>query len=105
MNILKRNIASQYKLGLTSKVKEFIQKVKNFETPEKLKGTIVERWGMDKQKIHNQIEVIFRFFLGIYWKNLCIDYKDVAIDVAKDCKTRPTRALVYASSDYHIKFF
>ncbi|XP_008554980.1 mitochondrial import inner membrane translocase subunit Tim29 [Microplitis demolitor] len=34
---------------------------------------------------------------GKYWKNLYQDYKDVAIDLKKDCKERPIRALFYFS--------
>ncbi|XP_012260310.1 mitochondrial import inner membrane translocase subunit Tim29 [Athalia rosae] len=32
-----------------------------------------------------------------YWKNLYIDYKDVALDVVQGCKERPVRAFTYFS--------
>ncbi|XP_015602311.1 mitochondrial import inner membrane translocase subunit Tim29 [Cephus cinctus] len=63
----------------SNKLSEIATRIENFETPEKIKGTILERWGK-------------------YWKNLYIDYKDVAIDVAKDCRERPIRATFYFST-------
>ncbi|XP_054012132.1 mitochondrial import inner membrane translocase subunit Tim29 [Hylaeus anthracinus] len=70
----------KYKLisKLTNLIGNVSSKVKNFETPERLKGTFLERWGK-------------------YWKNVYIDYKDVADSVVKDCRERPIRASVYAS--------
>lgn len=65
-------------LKLLSSINEVVYKVKNFETPEKIKGTFLERWGR-------------------YWKNLYIDYRDVAIDVVKDCKAHPILASTYGS--------
>lgn len=32
-------------LKLLSSINEVVYKVKNFETPEKIKGTFLERWG------------------------------------------------------------
>ncbi|XP_012532324.1 mitochondrial import inner membrane translocase subunit Tim29 [Monomorium pharaonis] len=51
-------------------------KIRNYEMPERIKGTILERWAK-------------------YWHGLYIDYKDVAFDVAKDCRERPVRAAMY----------
>ncbi|XP_076277084.1 mitochondrial import inner membrane translocase subunit Tim29 [Lasioglossum baleicum] len=66
----------------TSKLKNSItdlsQKIQNFETPERLKGTFLERWGR-------------------YWKNVYIDYKEVADNVVTECKTRPLKATTYAT--------
>ncbi|XP_032683480.1 mitochondrial import inner membrane translocase subunit Tim29 [Odontomachus brunneus] len=53
-------------------------KIKNYEMPERFKGTFLERWAK-------------------YWHNLYIDYRDVAIDVAKDCKKHPIRATIYTT--------
>ncbi|XP_025155700.1 mitochondrial import inner membrane translocase subunit Tim29 isoform X2 [Harpegnathos saltator] len=53
-------------------------KIKKYEMSERIKGTFLERWAK-------------------YWHNLYIDYKDVAIDVAKDCKNRPIRATIYST--------
>ncbi|XP_012277450.1 mitochondrial import inner membrane translocase subunit Tim29 [Orussus abietinus] len=61
-----------------SKFNQIANKVANFETPERFKGTFLERWGK-------------------YWRNLYIDYRDVAIDITKDCKDRPIRASIYFS--------
>ncbi|XP_011307060.1 uncharacterized protein C19orf52 [Fopius arisanus] len=52
--------------------------VKSSETSEKTKTTILERW-------------------KLYWKNLYLDYKDVAVDIVKECRTRPLKAGVYFS--------
>lgn len=78
-----RNIVSPKDLLLSSgarfgKVQQIFQSVKNFETPERLKGTILERWAK-------------------YWRNLFIDYKDVAIDVCKEFKERPIKCSIYSS--------
>lgn len=43
-------------------------------------------------------------FTGRYWKNLYIDYRDVAIDVVKDCKAHPILASTYGSCRYHLYF-
>ena len=63
---------------VVNKTTDILYKVQNFETPEKLKGTFLERWGK-------------------YWKNLFTDYKEVAVSVVNDCKERPIKASVYAS--------
>lgn len=71
---------------INNSVSNVFTKISNFETPEKLKGTFLERW-------------------GLYWKNLYIDYKDVTIDVIKTCKEQPLRASVYTSllgSSYYL---
>ncbi|XP_014483140.1 PREDICTED: uncharacterized protein C19orf52 homolog [Dinoponera quadriceps] len=53
-------------------------KIKNYEMPGRIKGTFLERWAK-------------------YWHNLYIDYKDVAIDVAKDCRKHPIRTTIYTT--------
>ncbi|XP_076387499.1 mitochondrial import inner membrane translocase subunit Tim29 isoform X2 [Megachile rotundata] len=67
---------------LTSKVinslNNVLHKVQNFETPEKLKGTFLERW-------------------GIYWKSVCIDYTNTVVDTVNHCKERPIKATIYAT--------
>lgn len=63
---------------LNSKINRVIDKIKNYEMPERFKGTILERWGN-------------------YWKNLYADYKEVFVDTIKDCKERPLRASVYST--------
>ncbi|EZA57713.1 hypothetical protein X777_00813 [Ooceraea biroi] len=62
----------------TSKFNEISNKISNYEMPERIKGTVLERWAK-------------------YWHSLYVDYKDVAIDVAKDCRERPIRAAMYAT--------
>lgn len=42
----------------------------------------------------------FHCFSAKYWHNLYIDYRDVAIDVAKDCKKHPIRATIYTTCMY-----
>ncbi|KAG5317038.1 TIM29 translocase, partial [Acromyrmex heyeri] len=61
---------------LTSKFNEIGIKIRNYEMPEKVKGTFLERWAK-------------------YWHGLYIDYKDVALDVVKDCTERPVHATIY----------
>ncbi|XP_012060021.1 PREDICTED: uncharacterized protein C19orf52 [Atta cephalotes] len=61
---------------LTSKFNEIGIKIRNYEMPEKIKGTFLERWAK-------------------YWHGLYIDYKDVALDVVKDCTERPVHATIY----------
>lgn len=39
-------------------------------------------------------------FIAKYWHNLYVDYKDVAIDVVKDCRERPVRAAIYTTCMY-----
>ena len=68
----------KFNVKLINTINNVVTKVKNFETPEKIKGTFLERWGK-------------------YWKNVYIDYKDVAVDVAKDCKVHPIRTSIYTS--------
>ncbi|XP_076634611.1 mitochondrial import inner membrane translocase subunit Tim29 [Colletes latitarsis] len=72
-----RLLKYKFSSKLTNYVTNVYMKAKNFETPEKLKGTFLERWGK-------------------YWKNVYIDYKSVAEGVAQDCKERPIRASTYA---------
>lgn len=43
-----------------------------FTLPERFKGTIVEKW-------------------SLYWKNLCIDYKEVIVDTGRKMKTKPIK--------------
>lgn len=43
----------------------------------------------------------FFHFAAKYWHGLYIDYKDVAIDVVKDCRERPVRATIYTTCMYH----
>ncbi|KAL6439763.1 hypothetical protein ACFW04_004063 [Cataglyphis niger] len=62
----------------TSRFNEIGNKIKNYEIPERVKGTFLER-------------------LAKYWHSLYIDYKDVAIDVIKDCRERPVRATIYTT--------
>ncbi|XP_033215689.1 mitochondrial import inner membrane translocase subunit Tim29 [Belonocnema kinseyi] len=60
--------------------------IRSFETSARFKGTFLERWGK-------------------YWKNLYIDYRDVAVDVVKDFKARPVRSSVYIAllgSSYYL---
>jgi len=57
---------------------DFTDKIRNFETPERFKDTFVERWGK-------------------YWRNVYLDYHEVAVDVVSGCKERPFRASIYAS--------
>lgn len=45
--------------------------------PEKYKNTIWEKWAM-------------------YWKQLTMDYKEVAVDTYQGIKTKPIRSLIYA---------
>nr|XP_033341896.1 mitochondrial import inner membrane translocase subunit Tim29 [Megalopta genalis] len=63
---------------LKNSVNDISQKVQNFETPERLKGTFLERWGR-------------------YWKDVYIDYKDVAENVVKECKVKPIKATTYTT--------
>lgn len=60
----------------------YLSNIKKFNTvtnigkkyEEKFKGTIVEKWIK-------------------YWKNLYTDYKEVAIDLRKDAKEKPIKAI------------
>ncbi|KAL6257951.1 hypothetical protein P5V15_011549 [Pogonomyrmex californicus] len=61
---------------LTSRFNEVGTKIGSYEMPERIRGTFLERWAK-------------------YWHGLYIDYKDVAFDVAKDCRERPVRAAMY----------
>lgn len=63
---------------LTSRFSEVSVKIRNYEIPERLRGTFLERWGK-------------------YWHGLYVDYKDVVFDVAKDCRERPVRAAIYVT--------
>ncbi|KAG7207118.1 hypothetical protein KM043_000993 [Ampulex compressa] len=59
-------------------VQRIAYRIGRLETPERIKGTFLERW-------------------GTYWKNLYIDYRDVTVDTAKHCRERPIRTTIYAS--------
>lgn len=74
---LPQRFRTAYRLVL-SRFDNVSNKIKNYEIPEKFKGTFLQRWAN-------------------YWRNLYVDYKDVAIDVAKDCKERPVRAAIYST--------
>ncbi|PSN56227.1 hypothetical protein C0J52_00393 [Blattella germanica] len=52
----------------------YVSKVKDikFTFPEKYKGTILEKWAK-------------------YWKNVYIDYKEVAVEIAETSRERPIR--------------
>lgn len=50
----------------------------NFEVPERVKGTMVEKW-------------------LLYWKSLMTDYRDVFLDVGKQMKAKPIRASIYGA--------
>ncbi|XP_078043630.1 mitochondrial import inner membrane translocase subunit Tim29 [Augochlora pura] len=65
-------------LKLKNSVNDISQKIQNFETPERLKGTFLERWGR-------------------YWRDVYIDYKDVAENLVKECKERPLKATTYTT--------
>lgn len=58
---------------LKSKINTVQSAVSKIELPERFKGTAVEKWAG-------------------YWKNLYIDYRDVALDAGKQIKTRPYRS-------------
>ncbi|XP_011256208.2 mitochondrial import inner membrane translocase subunit Tim29 [Camponotus floridanus] len=62
----------------TSRFNEIGNKINNYEMPEKIKGTFLERWAN-------------------YWHTLYKDYKGVAIDAVIDCKKRPVRAAIYTT--------
>lgn len=61
---------------LTSKFNKIGIKIRSYEIPVRIKGTFIKRWAK-------------------YWHGLYTDYKDVAFDVAKDCRERPARAAMY----------
>ncbi|KAL0117576.1 hypothetical protein PUN28_010408 [Cardiocondyla obscurior] len=62
-----------------SRFNEVGTKIRSYEKiPERIKGTFLERWAK-------------------YWHGLYVDYKDVAFDVAKDCRERPVRAGLYVT--------
>lgn len=63
---------------LKFKINKIGVKIRSYEMPERIKGTILERWVK-------------------YWHDLYINYEEVAIDVAKDCRERPVRAAMYIS--------
>lgn len=46
----------------------------------------------------------FYCFSAKYWHSLYIDYKAVAIDVAKDCREHPIRATIYTTSMYYFSY-
>lgn len=52
-----------------------------FTLPERFKGTVVEKWAQ-------------------YWRGLASDYGDVVIDVAKNARTKPRKALIYTGIGY-----
>lgn len=59
-----------------TKLRQF--RLEDLQVPERYKGKIVEKW-------------------LLYWKGLCIDYRDVVLDVGKNIKEKPTRAAIYGS--------
>ncbi|XP_076756409.1 mitochondrial import inner membrane translocase subunit Tim29 [Xylocopa sonorina] len=65
-------------LKLTNSVNDAISQTKSGEVAKKAKESFLERW-------------------AVYWKNLYADYKEVAVDTAKDCKEHPVRTSIYAS--------
>lgn len=46
---------------------------------------------------------IRRFILVKYWRNLCIDYRCVAVDIYKECQSHPQRAIFYGIGMYFLK--
>jgi hypothetical protein len=42
----------------------------------------------------------FIIFLAKYWKNLCIDYKEVAVETAQSARQKPVKALLICSGKF-----
>ncbi|XP_066586204.1 mitochondrial import inner membrane translocase subunit Tim29 [Prorops nasuta] len=79
-------MATRRILQINRRIGEVLENVKSYELPERFKGTFLERWVQ-------------------YWKNLYIDYKEVAIDVAKESREKPLKAATYITllgSSYYI---
>ncbi|XP_063971972.1 mitochondrial import inner membrane translocase subunit Tim29 [Diachasmimorpha longicaudata] len=76
MSVLRTSLAGRNKLRSFGTA--VVDSVKNVEKSEKAKTTIIERW-------------------KLYWKNLYLDYKDVGVDVVKECRNRPVKAGAYFS--------
>ncbi|XP_031844902.1 mitochondrial import inner membrane translocase subunit Tim29 [Nomia melanderi] len=68
----------KFSTKLKNSIINISNKIENFETPERLKGTFLERWGR-------------------YWKNVYLDYKGVAEDIVKECKERPIKVSTYTA--------
>ncbi|GAB0097401.1 mitochondrial import inner membrane translocase subunit Tim29 [Sergentomyia squamirostris] len=60
---------------LNSKFSVIKHKIDNITLPERLKGTIVEKWGK-------------------YWKHLYLDYQEVVLGVLKDASDKPAKAVI-----------
>lgn len=71
-----------------AKVEIVQNRINSIAIPERFKGTIVEKW-------------------LLYWKGLCIDYRDVFLNVGKQIKEKPLRSSIYgtigASTYYSFK--
>ncbi|CAL7941807.1 unnamed protein product [Xylocopa violacea] len=65
-------------LKLANSVNDAISQTKSAEVSEKVKSSVIERW-------------------TVYWKNIYADYKEVALNTAKDCKEHPVRTSIYAT--------
>jgi hypothetical protein len=42
----------------------------------------------------------FDYFLANYWKNLCIDYKEVAVETVESARQKPVKALLICSGKF-----
>lgn len=73
---VRTRIVQSAKLKITA-AKEKV--ASTFTLPKKYKGTIVEKWAK-------------------YWTQLGIDYKDVAVGVAKQIREKPIKASIYATT-------
>ncbi|KAJ4433874.1 hypothetical protein ANN_16187 [Periplaneta americana] len=49
-----------------------------FKLPQRFRGTIIEKWAN-------------------YWKNLCIDYKEVVVETAQNAREKPVKAVLILS--------
>lgn len=56
--------------------KPVTDQIPNIKLPQRLKGTIVEKW-------------------AIYWRQLAIDYKEMVLDTGKWMKEHPKRTTIY----------
>lgn len=68
-SLIRSRLSSTWSTNVTSRIK-------TIQVPEKLKGTIVEKW-------------------VTYWKQLVIDYKEMVIDTGKWMKDHPAKTTVY----------
>lgn len=76
-------LRSQLTQAYTTNASAFRTKWNNIQTrldqmevPERFKGTVVEKWLR-------------------YWRGLCIDYRDVFMNVGQQMKEKPIRASIY----------